>query len=171
MRLLLVRHAKAFDRDPVRWPDDSKRPLTEDGIDSFTRMARRLPRSVEPPELVLASSWSRAWSTAELLEQEAGWPAPEREPMLEEADESQAASRLFERFRSERAIDALALVGHEPFLSRFGSMLLCGRSDGVALGVRKGAVLEFEIDAEAPVGATLGLLVHPGTFRRKRNKV
>jgi len=171
MRLLIVRHAKAFERDPVRWPDDSRRPLTEDGVEAFGRMARRLRRFVEAPARVLASSWDRAWQTAELLESEARWPSPEREALLEDAEETPAFSGLFERFRTERSADAIALVGHEPFLSRFASMLLCGRGDGAAIEVRKGAVLEFELDPEAPVGATLSMLVHPGAFRRRRNKV
>ncbi len=171
MRLLLVRHAKAFERDPARWPDDARRPLTEEGAEAFERMAQRLARFLEPPEVVLASAWDRAWATAEILASAADWPDPLRETLLEDADETHAVSGLFERFRSERSVDSMALVGHEPFLSRFASMLLSGRSDGVAIGVRKGALLEFEVDPEAPVGASLLLLVHPGAYRRKRSRV
>lgn len=134
-------------------------------------MARRLGRFTDPPDLVLASSWARAWSTAEILEREASWPEPQRETLLEDADESRAVSGLFERFRAERRASSIALVGHEPFLSRFASMLLSGRSDGVAIALRKGALMEMEVDPDAPVGAVLGLLVAPGVFRRKGKKV
>jgi len=171
MRLLIVRHAKAFERDAARWPDDSHRPLTSEGRKAFRRMARRLGRFMEPPDLVLASSWDRAWATAEELECEAGWPAPVREALLEDADESHAVPGLLERVRAERGAEAIAFVGHEPFLSRFASTLLCGRGDGVSIAMRKGAIMELEVDPEGPVGATLSLLVQPGAFRGARKKV
>lgn len=166
MRLLIVRHAKAFDRDPVRWPDDARRPLTNEGRKAFRRLARRLERSIEVPETVLASSWDRAWETATILEEEASWPAPVREELLEDAEETHATAQLFERLGSMRGKGGVALVGHEPFLSRFASRLLSGRSDGVAIELRKGAVLELEVDPDGPVGASLRGLVHPGVFRK-----
>ena len=42
MLVLLIRHARAGDRDPAQWPDDSKRPLTDEGreIQAGTGRAR-----------------------------------------------------------------------------------------------------------------------------------
>lgn len=166
MRLLIVRHAKAFDRDPVRWPDDARRPLTDEGRKAFERLAARLERLVEPPDLVLSSSWDRAWQTAQILEQEGAWPSPEREPLLEDSEETHAAAELLERLGTSRG-RGVALVGHEPFLSRFASHLLSGRSDGIAIDLRKGAVMELEVDPQGPLGASMRLLVHPGAFRKR----
>ncbi len=42
MDLYLVRHAIAFDRDPVTWHQDAERPLTPQGIDRFRQAARGL---------------------------------------------------------------------------------------------------------------------------------
>ncbi|MBX3354465.1 MAG: histidine phosphatase family protein [Phycisphaeraceae bacterium] len=165
MRLLLVRHAKAFDRDPARWPDDSTRPLTDEGRRAFRRLAERLDRWVDPPRVVLASAWSRAWETAQILEERALWPARVREPMLEDAEETGATAELLERIR-RASVASMAMVGHEPFLSRFASRLLCGRADGVAIDFRKGAVIELEVDPEGPVGAVLRSLVHPALFKK-----
>jgi len=167
MRLLIVRHAKAFDRDAARWPDDARRPLTDEGRRSFRRLAARLERWLEPPEAVLASSWDRAWETATILEEEAMWPAASREPLLEDADESIATAGLLERLGGNGSVGGLALVGHEPFLSRFTSRLLCGRADGIRIDLRKGAVIELDVDPEGPLGASLRSLVHPGVFRRR----
>jgi phosphohistidine phosphatase len=166
MRLLIVRHAKAFDRDPARWPDDSKRTLTDEGRKAFRRLARRLERWVDVPTFVLASSWNRAWETAEILAEEAGWPEPVRDELLEDADETHASAGLLERLGSMRTGGGAAIVGHEPFLSRFASRLLSGRSDGIAIDLRKGAVLELEVDPDGPLGASLQTLVHPGVYRR-----
>lgn len=167
MRLLIVRHAKAFDRDPVRWPDDSLRPLTDEGKKSFRRLAARLNRWTPIPDQVLASAWDRAWQTARILEDEALWPAAVREPLLEDADETHAVAGLLERLSSMRNIGVAAIVGHEPFLSRFASQLLTGRADGTAIELRKGAVLELEVDPDGPLGASLRTLVHPALFRKK----
>ena len=167
MRLLIVRHAKAFDRDPNRWPDDARRPLTDEGRAAFRRLAARLEKSLPIPDQVLASAWDRAWQTAEILEDEAMWPAAEREPLLEDADETQAFAGLLDRLRPIRSNGTAALVGHEPFLSRFASRLMTGRADGAMIALRKGAVLELEMDSEGPVGAALRSLVHPGVFRKR----
>ena len=60
-----------------RWPDDSERPLTEEGIARFRPAARGLAKIVPTVERVLASPYPRAWQTAEIVHEETGWPAPE----------------------------------------------------------------------------------------------
>jgi len=119
------------------------------------------------PDQVFASSWNRAWETARILEDDALWPAAVREPLLEDADETQAVAGLLERLGSMRSLRAAALIGHEPFLSRFASRLVTGRADGAAILMRKGAVLELEVDPEGPLGAAFCSLVHPGIFRKR----
>ncbi|MDQ3791047.1 MAG: histidine phosphatase family protein [Actinomycetota bacterium] len=75
MDLYVVRHAVAHQHDEDRWPDDSKRPLTQWGEERFRRAAGGIIRLVPEFGLVLSSPFARAWRTAEILEQ-AGWPAP-----------------------------------------------------------------------------------------------
>src|SRR5688500_15620064 len=77
MIVYIVRHAPAGERDSARWPDDSKRPLTKNGERKFARAATGLAQIAAPPDVVLASPYTRAWRTAELLAENAGWPAPE----------------------------------------------------------------------------------------------
>ena len=76
MRLILVRHAKAFDRDAAAWPLDAKRPLTAEGRKAFIRLAKRMKRVVREVDLVESSGFVRAWQTAQLLHLEAKWPMP-----------------------------------------------------------------------------------------------
>ena len=78
MDLYLVRHAIAEDRDHARWPDDADRPLSAKGIERFEREARGLATLVPDVDILLASPFSRAWHTAEILTKEAGWPPPVR---------------------------------------------------------------------------------------------
>ncbi len=92
MRLLLVRHAKAFERDAAAWPDDLRRPLTAEGRDAFIRLAKRLGELERSVDCVLASPAVRAWQTAQILHERAGWPAPQRCDLLLPEDAVVAAA-------------------------------------------------------------------------------
>lgn len=150
MRLFVVRHAKAFDRDPERFPDDRLRELTREGRKEFRSLARRVGRSADAPEEVLSSSWTRAWDTAVALEDEAGWPAPERCAALE-SDEPDAVAAIAREISARSRLDALALVGHEPALSALVAWLL--GSDHPIVRMRKGAIASLEIASPRQLGA------------------
>jgi phosphohistidine phosphatase len=138
VELYLVRHAIAHDRDPEAWPDDAKRPLTEEGDERFRRAARGLRRVVPSVDIVLASPYVRAWQTAVILSEEGGWPAPEPCPELEA--ERPARQVIPVIGRRARTTGSLALVGHEPQLSELASRLLTGSEDAAAIEMKKGAV-------------------------------
>lgn len=163
MDLFLVRHAVAWPHDPDRWPDDSLRPLTPEGIERFRRAARGLRRVVRSVDLVLASPFPRAWHTAELLSEEAGWPTPTRCEALEAGrDPTETLNGVRPHFEA----GAVALVGHEPNLSQVVSTLLTGRSTEVRLDLRKGgaACLRLEGSPRAEE-TTLRWLLTPKVLR------
>ena len=147
--IYLVRHAVAEKRDPARWPDDSLRPLAPNGIARFRSAARGLGRIVSTVDLVLSSSYTRSWETAELLSEEARWPAPERCRELE-ADQTPGAA--LHALQALSKPSALALVGHEPNLSSLASLLLTGYEDALELELKKGAVAFVEIQGDVPPG-------------------
>ena len=64
--LYLVRHAIAADRGSD-WPDDSKRPLTEQGISRFKDAVKGLRRLDVEIDEIFTSPLVRARQTAELL--------------------------------------------------------------------------------------------------------
>ncbi|MDZ4752985.1 MAG: histidine phosphatase family protein [Phycisphaerae bacterium] len=153
MLLILIRHAKAFDRDAAAWPDDLRRPLTASGRESFAKLAKRLGRiapvragkdaPVDGVERVLASPASRAWQTAQVLHERSGWPAPERcAALLPDCDELSEWQALIDSLRDAAGV---ALVGHEPGLGRLASWLLSGSKDQVRIDLRKGAAVAVEI--------------------------
>jgi len=162
MDLYLVRHAIAEDRDPMRWPDDSDRPLSAKGIERFEREARGLATIVPAVDLVLASPFARAWHTAEILAKEAGWPPPVKSDALRAertAEESLAA------IEATRGADAIAAVGHEPNLSELASLGALGMID-LPVEFKKGAVLALTFDgAVAPGRAYLRWLLPPRALR------
>jgi len=135
--LYLVRHAVAERRDPERWPDDSLRPLTLDGIERFRAVARGLRQIGVEVDAVLASPYARAWSTAEILREEAAWPSPEKCPALEPPS---PLSTLADTVRAGADAE-LALVGHQPQLSELAALLLAGSERSIRLELKKGGVL------------------------------
>ena len=164
MDVYLVRHAIAELRDATRWPDDSLRPLSADGVERFRRAARGLRRIVPTVDVVLASPYVRAWQTAELLRDDAGWPAPQRSFALA-GDRPPAAPLDALRLHADRA--SVALVGHEPNLSWLASLLLAGDEGAVSLELKKGAVVLLTVDAPfAPGTAVLRWSVSPRILRR-----
>lgn len=136
--LFVVRHAKAHDRDHHAWPDDSQRPLTKSGARRFATLARTLATRYEPPSIVLASSYERAWHTAKILEAEAGWPAPAPGRPLE-CDEDASVHEIGRWLRDTVGeAESAAIVGHEPLLSEVVSELMGCHGPGVTMS--KGAI-------------------------------
>ena len=66
-----------------------------------------------PVEVVLASPLARAWRTAELLAEWAGWPRPVACEALAAGSEAPAILAALEPYREAGGV---ALVGHEPTL-------------------------------------------------------
>ncbi len=162
MDLYLVRHAIAEDRDAARWPNDGDRPLSAKGIDRFQREAKGLATLVPAVDIVLASPFARAWHTAEILAEHAGWPPPVRSDGFRSertAEESLAAIEAL------RGTDALAAVGHEPNLSELASLALIDTID-LPIAFKKGAVLALTFESTvAPGRAYLRWLLPPRALR------
>jgi phosphohistidine phosphatase len=150
MDVYLVRHAIAETRDSSRWPDDAERPLTAAGEQRFRSAARGLSRIAPEVELVLSSPYVRAWRTAELLHEEAGWPPPKRCDALADSTTGAVVDVLLQ----QRAA-SVALVGHEPDLSLLASLLLAGTEDALQLDLKKGATVLLSLDAEPGPGAAV----------------
>jgi phosphohistidine phosphatase len=149
MDVYVVRHAIAHPRDSARWPDDAQRPLTPEGVARFRSAARGLRRIVPDVDAALASPYVRAWQTAEILNEETGWPAPEPCPPLE-AEKSPGGAVELLAGRS-----SVALVGHEPYLSALASLLVSGNEHALRLELKKGAVALLAFDAAPAPGAAL----------------
>jgi phosphohistidine phosphatase len=158
MEILIVRHAIAGERDPRKWADDRGRPLTPEGVKRFRRVARHLGKVAPRVDAVWASPLARAWQTAEILEREAGWPAPQELAALE-PDADPAGVLAFVAAR--RGADRVALVGHEPALHELLSLLLGGSAGGVYLEMKKGGAALVRCEGEVRAGAAQLLWLLP----------
>lgn len=147
MDLILVRHAIAEERDYDRWPDDSQRPLTMNGIERFERGARGLATLVAAPERLFASPYVRTRQTAEILTAEADWPDAEPLDALAATASTAAALDALANLEARSA----ALVGHEPNLSLLAHTLLPADEAAQLDGFKKGGALLIAFDgAPAP---------------------
>ena len=165
MDLYLVRHATAHDRDPVRWPDVADRPLTPEGEQEFLQAAKGLKRVAKEPEVTLASPFVRAWRTAELLAEGAGWPEPEAFPSLE-ADRPVAG--VLDELGPYTGRTRIALVGHEPGMSELAWLLLAGNPAEGQIHFKKGAVARLQTPGPPEAGgATLRWLLIPDAIRKR----
>ena len=152
MQLYLVRHAIADIRDPLRWPDDSARPLTQRGIGRFESAAPGLVRLCPKLDRLLTSPLVRARQTADILHAH-GWPAPD---VIEELRPEVPAARTLEALAAYEGMPGVAMVGHEPAIGEFLSYLLAASETAVRSLWRKGGAALVELP-ELRAGA--GMLV------------
>lgn len=154
MQLLVVRHAIAEDREDFAKTgrDDGERPLTDEGVRKIKRGARGLRWLVPKVDMLVSSPLVRARQTADILRKEYDLDevvsAPELEPEAPLARVTAALARM--------TGDTIAVVGHEPQLSRLATYLVCG-ADQSAVELKKGAACLIRFDGKPRRGG--GLLV------------
>jgi phosphohistidine phosphatase len=167
MELLVFRHAIAEDRETFAetGKDDGERPLTPAGRRKAEKGARGLRRIVETLDVLATSPLVRAIETGDVLASAYGVRRVARLPELApEADPSE----LLPWLRRHRGRARVAVVGHEPHLSRLVEYLLAGKRSGfVELGKAGACLLGFDA-APAAGRATLRWLLTPSQLRRLR---
>jgi phosphohistidine phosphatase len=117
MRLTLLRHGPAVDREEWTEPDP-ERPLTKEGINATTELVEAA-RSVIKASEIWTSPWVRARQTAEIAS--SIWKLPLRETEWLAGGATTAHERAS---RLHHQTDVV-LVGHEPDFSEF-VRFLCG---------------------------------------------
>ena len=154
MRLLVIRHGLAGDRDEFAFTGrpDAERPLTKDGREKMRRGARGLARIVDDVSLIATSPLTRAVQTAEIVADEMGGMDL---TIIDALAPEHAPDGLLPWLRSHDADATIAVVGHDPHLAFLVGWLLTGRHESF-VDIRKGAavLLDFE-DPPAAGGATL----------------
>lgn len=156
MELLIVRHAIAFDRDARRWPDDDQRPLSPRGFARGQQAAAGMRRLVGRPLLVLVSPLVRAHQTAQILADVAGWPRARETAALAPGSSPDTLPATLKRMSESR----IAVVGHEPHLSRLLAASIAGGAAAQGFTLRKmgAALVSFEGAARAGQGRLEWLL-------------
>jgi phosphohistidine phosphatase len=163
-RILIVRHAIAMERVEAAEAgiDYAERPLTKDGWRKMKEIAEGLRPWVPELHLVATSPWLRAVQTAEILA--GAYDAKVKENALLLPD--QGHDELLAWIGQVSDKKQLAIVGHEPSLSRWAGWVLTGR-DAALFPLKKGGACLIEFaDALLPGQATLSWLMTPAQLRR-----
>src|SRR5690349_8553142 len=137
MFLYIARHAWAGDRGDPRWPDDSIRELTDDGIARYSEVVRALADRGFQPERIATSPYSRCRQTAEIIAKHLdGKPSIDELKALEPGSELEP---LLEWSRKHTAKDQdICWVGHSPDVERLAAEMI---GDGAArIRFAKGAI-------------------------------
>lgn len=158
MRLLVIRHAIAMDREDFAGtgkPDDL-RPLTARGMKRMTRAAKGLRAEVEALDHLATSPLTRAVQTAAIVGDEYGITESEVTRSLE----PEAPMEKFEEWCAAHGDKSgVAVVGHEPHLSTLVTWLLTGQSDSrIELGKGGACLVEFELAPRRNTGTLIWLL-------------
>lgn len=143
MNLYLLRHGIAAERNPSRFPDDAARPLTAEGREKLTRIARAFRALELEFDLVLSSPYVRARDTAELVVRVAALDRPVE--LCEHLAADGDGRRLITELAARRPVPQdVLLVGHEPYLSSLASRLLTG-GPGLDLVLKKGGLCKLAV--------------------------
>ncbi len=146
MILYVVRHAIAELRSPTNTEEqDSQRPLTKQGRKKMRRIARGLADMGVQIDLLFTSPYVRAADTAAILVKQMDLGKKTlvtTENLTPGADPNDLVKEINDR---RGAAENVAIVGHEPGLSQFISVLVSGAAD-LPIVLKKGGVCKLSMD-------------------------
>jgi len=158
MLLYLVRHARAGESDSTKWPDDSQRPLTDEGRKSFRKFLRWLDNARIEPQVVLSSPYTRCRQTTEiLLEHLAEQKQTPALKYYEELGSGASPDDFYKVLAQHTAAERIAVCGHMPDLAYIAGELL----GGAAIHFSKGAIAAIRCDSLRPGAGELLWLAGP----------
>jgi phosphohistidine phosphatase len=129
------------------YPDDSKRPLTSEGITRMKQIARGLARLGVSFDQILTSPLVRARQTAEVLAEHVDGKPPIN--LAQSLVPGGKFTALVDDLAKYSRRSRIALVGHEPDLGQFAARLLGART---SIEFRKGGICRIDVDALPPTG-------------------
>ena len=144
MKLYILRHAIAEERDESVYPDDSQRPLTAKGKKKMVIIAENMKAMGIKIDLILTSPYVRAHETARIMVRAFGLEKS-RMVLNDNLAPSGFAKDLIAEVNEKYQAEHLMLVGHEPYLSELISMLIAG-DPSLSIVVKKGGLCCLSIE-------------------------
>jgi phosphohistidine phosphatase len=158
--LYLIRHGVAEEPGEA-WPDDTKRPLTEEGVSRLRKGVRGLAAFGVSLDVVLTSPLVRTRQTADIV---AG--AFDPRPPIVTADALAPGGSLqavLADLEKQSRRKRIALVGHEPGIGELAARLAGSRHP---FPFKKGAVCRIDVETLPAAGpGTLRWLLTPKILR------
>jgi phosphohistidine phosphatase len=161
LELYLVRHGEAAERG-AEFPDDSKRPLTSQGISRLRKEAKALASLGVDFDQIISSPLVRTKQTADILAQ----AMPSR-PSVVTSDSMAPAgtpTAVFQELAKHMRKARIALVGHEPNMGELAARLIGARTP---IEFKKGAICRIDFEVFPPKGhGQLRWFVTPKMLRK-----
>ena len=166
MKLFLLRHAEAAEREDTRYKSDAARPLTAKGIKRAKQLAHALRQMHVSVDLMLSSPLVRARATAEIMAR--GLRLPGKLEITPHLSPGGDVTELFNQINHHRPVpETVMVVGHEPYLSDVVALLCAGGE--LALTLKKCGLCRLAVETLRPTRcATLEWLIGPRWFGARR---
>jgi phosphohistidine phosphatase len=148
MFLYIARHAWAGERGDPRWPDDSLRELTPEGIERYTKVVKALADRGFNPERIATSPYARCRQTADIIARHV-----EGKPKIDELDALEPGSEVepLVEWSREQGDANTCWVGHSPDVERLLAEMI---GDGAArIRFAKSAIAAISFEADINTGA------------------
>ncbi|HZQ91328.1 MAG TPA: phosphohistidine phosphatase SixA [Terriglobales bacterium] len=160
MILYFLRHASAGTHRSSQKSDD-KRPLDRDGIEQCRELGRALAALELDVDLIISSPLKRATQTAALVANEIGYEGKvQQDAALRPESNCDAFRDLLGKYAKAESI---MLVGHNPTLSEFLSLLISDGGNDRSVDLKKCAIARVERSGSRP--ATLHWCLTPKLLR------
>ena len=161
LELYLIRHGVAAERGSD-YPDDSKRPLTSDGISRLRKEAKALAELDVDFDQIIASPLVRTKQTADIFAQ--ALPSHPAVVLSDALAPAGTPSAVFQELGKHMRRARIALVGHEPNLGELAARLIGARTP---IEFKKGAICRIDFEVFPPKGTgVLRWFVTPKILRR-----
>lgn len=154
-------------RGTPKYANDAGRPLTDEGRAKLRAVARAMKVMKLRFDAILSSPYKRARQTAELVATKLNTKQKVKYTShLAPTGKIQDLVRLLDELRPRPR--NILLVGHEPYLSSFASVLLTGEP-GLAIKLKKGGVAKLSMETpHASARAELEWLLTPAQMKRMK---
>ena len=141
MKLYILRHGEAAEHGDPRYKENT-RPLTPKGIQRTKQLAHALREMEVAFDRILSSPLTRAKQTAEIVAR--GMEKPVE--LTDALTPSGSMKALVEQISMIRPVpESVVVVGHEPYLSGFISLLTLGGPE-LPIKLKKGALCRLEVE-------------------------
>jgi phosphohistidine phosphatase len=159
MNLYLIRHAIA--EEETSSGEDSQRELTDKGAKKMRLIAKGLRTLGVDFDLIVSSPYIRAVQTAEILSEVF---KKKKFVLSDHLMPMGDIDLLIAEINEKYSVNSLAIVGHEPYLSTFVSLLTTGGTP-IEMTFKKGGVCHLSTDdMHHTRKATLEWLLTPGVL-------
>ncbi|HEY4235388.1 MAG TPA: histidine phosphatase family protein [Lacipirellulaceae bacterium] len=148
MFIYVCRHAWAGERGDPKWPDDSQRALTPEGVDRYKNVVQALAKRGFAPTQIATSPYVRCRQTAEIIAKYV-----DGEPPIDELQDLEPGSNLeplLEWTRQHHDAN-VAWVGHSPDVEQLAAALIGDRVASVRFA--KGAIAAIGFEGKVAAGS------------------